>query len=102
RQLRLRQRLDLVLVRDAAALLELRAMHGDEGRAEALHAGEVLVAGRLVDGALAAEFGLERLHRDAVRLHAAVAATLADQFVDDDALLGVRERPAFPAAALLG
>ena len=87
---------------DALALLQLRAVHGDEGRAEALHAGEVLVAGRLVDGALAAELGLQRLHRDAVRLHAAVAAALADQFVDDDALLGIGERAALAAAALLG
>src|SRR6185436_8019755 len=46
--------------------------------------------------------GRQRLHRDAVRLHAAVAAALANQLVDDDALLGVRERAALPAAALLG
>src|SRR5262249_17863851 len=67
---------------DAFAALELRALDGDERGAEALQAGEVLVAARLVDGALAAPLGLERLHRHAVRLHAAVAAALADQLVD--------------------
>src|SRR6185312_6599230 len=67
-----------------------------------LHAGIVLVAGRLVDGALAPELRFERLHRDAVRLHTAVAAAFADQLVDDDALLRVGERAALPAAALLG
>ena len=89
-------------LRDAFALLQLGAVHGDEGRAEALHAGIVLVAARLVDGALAAPFGLQRLHRDAIRFHAAVAAALADQFVDDDALVGIGERAALAAAALLG
>src|SRR6478735_7668339 len=71
------------------AKLRPRAVDGDEGRAEALHAGEVLVAVRLVDLALAAELGLERLHGDAVRLHAAIAAALADQLVDEDALVGI-------------
>ena len=42
-------------------LARARAAHGDEARAEALDAGEVLVARRLVDRALAAELGLERL-----------------------------------------
>ena len=57
---------------------------------------------RLVDGALAAPFGLERLHRDAVRLHAAVAAAFADELVDDDALVGIGELAALAAAPLLG
>src|SRR5689334_2555490 len=98
----LRQRYDLLVLGDALALFQLRAVHRNEGRAEALHAGEVLVAGRLVDGALAAELGFQRLHRDAVRFDAAIAAAFADQFVDDDALLGIGERAALPAAALLG
>ena len=77
-------------------------MHGDEGRTEALHAGIVLVAARLVDGALAAPFGRQRLHRDAVRLDATVATAFADQIVDDDALVRVGEGAALAAAALLG
>ena len=64
---------------------------GDEARAEALEAGEILVAARLVDGALAAELGLDRLHRDAVRLLRAIAAALAHQLVDEDALAAGRE-----------
>src|SRR5215203_5459132 len=96
---RLRQRHDLLVLRDALALLQLRAVHGDERRAETLHAGEVLVAGRLVDGALAAKLGFERLHRDAVGLYATVAAALAHELVDDDALFRVGERAALSAAA---
>src|SRR5262249_33290885 len=65
---------------------QLAAMHGDETRAEALHTGKVLVAGRLVDGALAPEFCLDRNHRQAVGLHAAIAAALADGLIDHYAL----------------
>ncbi len=50
----------------ARRLARAAAMDGDEARAEALEAGEILVAIGLVDGALAAELGLERLDRDAV------------------------------------
>ncbi len=87
---------------DAFGLADLGAVHRDEGRAKAVDAGEILVAARLVDFSLAAELGLDRLDRDAVRLHAAVAAAFADEFVDDDALVGVRERAALAAAALFG
>ena len=73
----------------SCGLARLRAVHGDERRAEAVDAGIILVAARLVDRALAAEFGLERLDRDAIRLDAAIAAAFADEFVDDDALVGV-------------
>ena len=61
-----------------------------------------MLAVRLVDLALAAEFGLQRLDRDAVRLHATIAAALADQLVDDHALVGVRVGAALASAALLG
>ena len=77
-------------------------MHGDEGRAEAFDAGIILVATRLVDGALAAPFGRQRLHRDAVRFHAAVAAAFADEIVDHHALVGIGESAALAAAAFLG
>src|SRR5258708_40014980 len=76
-------------------------MHGDEARAEALDAGIVLVAVGLVDGALAAELGLDRLDRDAVRFLRAVAAALAYHLVDEDALGRVGELAALAAAALL-
>ncbi len=83
-------------------LLHLGAFEGDEAGAEAVEAGEVLVAARLVDRALAAELGLERQDGDAVRLHAAVAAAFADVGVDEDAAVGVGELAALAAAALLG
>ena len=85
-----------------AGLLDLGAVHGDEARAEAVEAGEVLVAGGLVDGALGAELGLERHHRHAVRLDAAVAAALAHRRVDEHALVGIGEQAALAAPALLG
>src|SRR6266581_7985007 len=51
--------------------------------------------------ALAPELGVQRLHADAVRLHAAVAATLAHQLVDDHALVGIRIEPALAAPTFL-
>ena len=52
--------------------------------------------------ALAAELGLERLHRHAVALVRAVAAALAHRVVDEHALGGIGEGAALAAAALLG
>jgi hypothetical protein len=52
--------------------------------------------------ALAAELGLQRLHAQAVGLHAAVAAAFAHQLVDDHALGRVDQGAALAAAALLG
>ena len=86
--------------RGAIGLPQLAAMHGDKTRAKALDAGKVLVAVRLVDPPLAAEFGLQRLHRDAVGDSRAVAAALADALVDEDALRRIRIEPALAAAAL--
>src|SRR5262249_55678521 len=77
-------------------------MHGDEARAKAFDAGIILVAVRLVDLALAAELGVERLHRDAIRNYRAVAAALADEIVDEDALGRIGIESALAAAALLG
>ena len=84
------------------ALLRRGAVHRDEARAEALDAGEVLVAARLVDGALPSELGLDRHDGDAVRLHPAVAAALADELVDDDPLVRIGVAAALPPPALLG
>src|SRR5262245_59113204 len=84
------------------ALPERSAFDGDEARAEALQAGVVLVARRLVDDALAAELGLERLDREAVRLHAAVAAALAHHLVDHHTPGRIGELVLLAAAALLG
>jgi len=59
---------------------------GQERRAEALHAREVLVAGALVDAGLATELGRHRLDAHAVRLDPAIAAAFADALIDDHAL----------------
>src|SRR6201985_13590 len=82
--------------------LQRAAVHGDEARAETLDAGIVLVAVRLVDLTLAAELGVERLHRDAVRGLRAIAAAFADEVVDENALGRIGIEPALAAAALLG
>src|SRR6185369_7209118 len=84
------------------AAARLAAVDGDEGRAKALYAGIVLVAGRLVDGALAAHLGFERLDRDAIRLHRAIAATLAHRRIDHDAARRILHQAALAAAALFG
>ena len=78
----------LVAARD---FLQRAAFDGDEARAEALDAGIILVAGRLVDRALAAEFGFHRQDRGAVGLHAAVAAAFAHRLVDEQALRGLAD-----------
>ena len=84
------------------ALADAAAFDRDEARAEAVEAGEVLVAGRLVDGALVAELGLDRHDAEAVRLGRAVAAALAHRLVDEHALGGIGVGAALAAAALLG
>src|SRR5512134_3773768 len=83
------------------ALLQLAALHRDEARAEPLHAGKILVARGLVDGALPAVLGLQRLDRQAVRLRAAIPAALAHHLVDHRALGGIGEGPALATPAFL-
>src|SRR5690606_8918004 len=83
-------------------LAQLASVHGDEARAEAFDAGVVLVAGVLVDLALASQFGLQRQHRQAVGFLATVAATLAHSGVDEHALGRVLELAALAPPTLLG
>ena len=83
-------------------LLELSTLYGHEARAEAFNAAEILVATILVNGALAAKFGFQRFHAQAVGLHAAIAATFAYQLVDDDTLVRLDHGAALAATALLG
>src|SRR5205814_9826246 len=86
----------------AIGLAQLAAVDGDEARAETLDTGKVLVAVGLVDAALAAEFGFQRLHRDAVRNLRAVAAAFADALVDEDPLGRIGVESALAATALFG
>src|SRR6185312_2845890 len=98
----LRQRRPVFRLGDALAFLQFRAVHGDEGGAKTIEARIILIAARLVDGALAAPFGRQWLHRDAVRFDAAIAAAFADQIVDNHALEWIGKRAAFAAPALFG
>ena len=99
----LRQSRQAVLAEIAGpALFEPAAMDRHKARAEALDAGIILVAARLVDRALAAELGLDRHHRQAVRSVRAIAAAFADQVVDEDPLGRIGEAAALAAAAFLG
>src|ERR1019366_993347 len=106
RQDRIRRRADARELgsRHAALLraLELAAFDRDEARAKALQARIVLVAGVLVDAALAPELGFDRLDRQAVALYRAIAAAFADKLVDDHAPGRIFHRAALPAPALLG
>ena len=98
----LRQRLEQRILAHRLRLAQAAAMHGDEARAEALDAGKILVAGVLVDLALASQLGLQRQHRQAVGLDAAVAAALAHGGVDKGALGRVDQLAALAPASLLG
>src|SRR3984957_2698549 len=87
RRFRLRQiGKQAVVGREPAELARGGAAHGDKAWAKTLEAGKVLVAVRLIDAPLAAERGLDRQHGNAVRFVRAIAATLADRVVDEDAL----------------
>src|SRR5690606_21789554 len=88
-------------------LAQRTALDRDEARAEALEAGVVLVARGLVDATLAPEYRLDRLDRHAGRPRAAVAATPADEFVDEHparrvGIAGLAVDDALAAPALLG
>ena len=82
--------------------LQAATFHRDEGGAEALEAGKILVAGRLVDLALAAKLGFQWCHGQAVGLHAAIAAAFANGLVDEGAAGRINEFAALPAPALFG
>src|SRR5712691_2603882 len=77
-------------------------MDGHEARAKALEAREILVAVGLVDLPLASELCFKRLNGDAIRLLRAVAASLADRVIDEDAFGRVRVETPLAAAAYLG
>ena len=82
--------------------LRLRALQSHERRAEPLQTGKVLVAGRLVDGPLAAQFGINGHDAHTIRLHPAIAAAFADVGVDEHAPVGVGELPTLAPTAFLG
>ena len=77
------------------------AADGHEARAKTLEAREILVAAGLVDTAFASQLGFERLDRDAVRLLRAVAASLTDRIVDEDARGRIRIQTALASPPFL-
>ena len=81
-------------------LFERTAFNRDEARAEAVHAGEILVAIALINGALAAELSLQRHDRNTVRFDAAIAAAFANCFVDDHTFCRIGELANLAPAAL--
>src|SRR6185312_5566578 len=87
---------------NAPRLGESAALDRHEARTKALEARKVLVAGRLVDRALAPKLGFERLHREAIGLNRTVAATFAHPVVDDHAPRRIGRQLAASATAQLG
>src|SRR5574337_1560903 len=77
-------------------------MNRDEAGAKSVDAGKILVTARLVDAALAAPFGFERLDRHAVRNAPAIAAALAHLGMDEGADRGIGPLAALPQAPPLG
>src|SRR5690606_20579154 len=66
------------------------------------YAGVVFIAGRLVDLALHAHRRVQRLDRQAIGFHRAVAAAFADCIIDEHAARGVGISAAFAATSFLG
>ena len=73
-----------------ALAAQLAAGHRHKAGAETFHTGVILVAGGLVDLALAPQLGVHWVDGQAVGLAGAVATALADPLVDEDALVRVR------------
>ena len=86
----------------AATFPDASPQHRDKTWAEALLAGIVLVASRLVDRPFAAEFGFHRHHREAVGLYPAIAAAFAHGLVDVEAAGRVDHLAALAATTLFG
>src|ERR1700730_10039266 len=75
------------------------AMHRNQGWAETIEAGKILVAARLVDHPLAAELGFKRLDRNAIGFRPAIAAAFAHKLIDNHATVGVWHLSLLAAAA---
>ena len=81
-------------------LFQLCPLDRHKRRAKAVQTREILVAGRLVNRALAPQFGFQRHDRHAVGLHTAIAAAFANLGIDEDAFVRVRKSAALAAATL--
>ena len=83
-------------------LAQRAAHHGHKAGAEAFDARQILIAGGLVDHALAPQRGFQRHQGGAVRLHAAIAAAFAHGLVNERAQRALRVLAFLASAALLG
>ena len=85
--------------RDGGGARRFRADQADEGRTKTLHAGKILIAGRLVNAALPPKGRINRLHRQAIRSAGAIAAIFTNTRIDRDAAIGARRQIALPLTA---
>ena len=99
-QRRLRQRCKRLVVH-GLAFGQIAPKHRDETGAESVEATEVLVASALVDTPFAAQLGFAGHHRQAIGRLAAVAAALANRFIDEGSPRRVRHQSPLAAAAPL-
>ena len=102
-QHRLRQRIEqgIHIAGSAIGFAQLAADHGHKAGAKTVGAAVVLVAGALVDLALAPQFGLLGNDRQTVGLDTAVTASFTHCIVDEQALGGIFQSAFFAPAALL-
>ena len=78
------------------------ALHRHKAGAKPFHAREILVATGLINRAFAAQFRLHRNNRDAIGLHPAIAAALANIGIDKDPLIDIGKAAPLAAAAFFG
>ena len=88
--------------RDGGGARRFRADQADEGRAETLNTRKILIAGRLVNTALAPKRCFNRLHRQAIGCAGAIAAILTNARIDRDAAIGARRQIPLALAAAFG
>ena len=88
--------------RDRRRARWLRADQADEGWAETLNTGKILIAGRLINAALAPKGRFNRLHRQAIRSARAIATIFTNARIDRDAAIGARRQIALALAAAFG
>jgi len=80
---------------------QLATLHGDEAWTEAVNTGVILVAGILVDLALATERRFLRHNGQAVRLNRTITAAFTNEVVNDDKLVGFNDLALLATTTLL-
>ena len=88
--------------RDRRGARRFRANQADERRAKTLNTGKILIAGGLINAALAPKRRFNRLHRQAIGCAGAIAAILTNAGIDRDAAIGARRQIPLALAAAFG